>query len=283
MIKMDFFHYLNGRWVDSQNLKISAFDLSLLRGFGVFDFLRTYNRKPFLLKDHLDRLFNSAKILGIKIPKIKKEIEKIVFEGIKKNPKAELNIRLLVTGGIGPDSVTPGQPSLIVIFTEAVDYPKEYYQKGVKVITYPAERIFPKAKSLNYLAGIVALQKAKKQKAVEAIYIDKNGRILEGTTSNFFAVINNQLVTPKEEILFGITRKVVINLAKKLKIPVKEEDLYLSQIKNFSEAFLTASNKEIMPVVRVDNKMIGNGRVGEITKRLMKEFWKLIKKNDDFL
>lgn len=275
---MDFFHYLNGRWVDSQNLKISAFDLSVLRGFGVFDFLRTYHRKPFLLKDHLDRLFNSAKILGIKIPKTKKEIEKIVFEGIKKNPKEELNIRLLVTGGIGLDSVTPGQPSLIVIFTEVVEYPKEYYQKGVKVITYPAERIFPTVKSLNYLSGIVALQKAKKEKAVEAIYIDKNGRILEGTTSNFFAVINDQLITPKEEILFGITRKVVIDLAKKLKIPVKEENLYLSQIKNFSEAFITASNKEIMPVVRIDeNITIGSGQVGKITKKLMEEFWRLTK------
>lgn len=270
-------HYLNGKWVKTKDLNISAFDLAVIRGFGIFDFLRTYNRQPFLLDDHLERLFNSAKTLGIEIPKTKKALENIVFEGIRKNPGGELNIRLVVTGGVGPDSTTPGKPSLIVIFTPAVNYPKSYYQKGVKVISYQEERVLPETKSLNYLTAIIALQKAKKEKAVEAIYVDQKGKIFEGTTSNFFAVINDKLITPKEKILFGITRKLVINLAKKLKIDFEEKNLYLSQIKSFSEAFITASNKEIMPVVKIDDQIIGEGKPGKITRQLMKEFRKEIK------
>lgn len=267
-------HYLNGNWVYDEDLKISVFDLSVLRGFGVFDFLRTYHRRLFMLKDHLDRLFNSAKILGIKVPKTKREIEKMVFEGIKKNRGRDFNIRIIVTGGVGPNSVTPGNSSLIVMFTQAIDYPKEYYVKGVKVITYKTKRTFPKAKSLNYLTGITVLQKAKKEKAIEAIYIAE-GKIYEGTTSNFFAVINSKLVTPKRDILLGITREIVLNLAKRLKIKVVERGLKLSEIKNFQEAFITASNKEIMPVTKIDDYIVGNGRVGEISKLLMREFGKI--------
>lgn len=189
------FHYLDGRWVDSKNLKISVFDLSVLRGFGVFDFLRTYNSRPFRLKEHIDRLFNSAKILGINIGKTKKEIEKLVLTGIKKNRKGELNIRIVVTGGVGPDSLTQGKPSIIIAFTPAIDYPAEYYQKGVKIVSFKTKRVLPAAKSLNYQMGILALQKSKKQKAVEAIYIDEKGKIYEGTTSNFFAVINDKFRT----------------------------------------------------------------------------------------
>lgn len=230
-----------------------------------------------MLDDHLNRLFNSAKNIGIKPPKTKKEIKEIILSGIEKNPGGELNIRILITGGVGPDSITPGRPSLIVIFTPAINFPKEYYQKGVKVITFPAGRVYSVVKSLNYLTGVIALKKAKKEGAVEAIYVNDYGQILEGTTSNFFAVIDNQLITPKKEILFGITRKVVINLAKNLKIPVKEENIFLSQIKNFSEAFITASNKEIMPVIKIDKNLIAGGQVGIITKKLMFDFHRLVK------
>lgn len=274
---MNNLHYFNHQWVSSSELKISVFDLAVLRGYGVFDFLRTYNRKSFMLDDHLNRLFNSAKNIGIKPPKTKKEIKEIILSGIEKNPGGELNIRILITGGVGPDSITPGRPSLIVIFTPAINFPKEYYQKGVKVITFPAGRVYSVVKSLNYLTGVIALKKAKKEGAVEAIYVNDYGQILEGTTSNFFAVIDNQLITPKKEILFGITRKVVINLAKNLKIPVKEENIFLSQIKNFSEAFITASNKEIMPVIKIDKNLIAGGQVGIITKKLMFDFHRLVK------
>jgi len=277
-------HYLNGSWVDDENLKISAFDLSVVRGFGVFDFLRTYNKKPFGLGDHSERLFRSAKSLGITILKTKKEIGQIVNEGIEKNQKAvsDFNIRLVITGGVGKDSLSLGKSSLIIIFAKAIDYPQKYYQQGVKVITFKNTRTIPQAKSLDYQTAIIALQKAKKEKAVEAIYVSDKSKILEGTTSNFFAVIDDRLVTPKDNILLGITRKVIIDLAKKLKIRIFEKDIHSSQIKMFSEAFITASNKEIMPVVKIDEMVVGNGRVGKITKQLMKEFWK-ITRNYSFL
>lgn len=277
------FHYLDNRWVTTENLKISAFDLAVTRGFGVFDFLLTYNRQPFLLKDHLDRFFNSAKFLNLEIPKKRKEIEKIIFEGIKKNPGGELGIKIILTGGESKDGVTPnGKGSLIVSFTPAVEYPKKFYQRGVKVITVRGQRYLPQAKYLNYTLAVLAMREAKDKGAIEAVYVDKKGRITEATRANFFAVVGKRLVTPKNGVLFGITRKVVLELASKLKISTVEKDIFISQIKDFDEAFITSSTKGIMPVVQIDDKKISNGKVGEVTKKLMRGFINLTRGKSDF-
>lgn len=266
-------HYLNSKWVKKENLKISAFDLAVTRGFGVFEFLRTYKRKPFFLNDHLERFFYSAKLVNLKIPKTKKEIEKIVFKGIEKNPGSELNIKIILTGGETIDGITPiGKHVFIVAFTPIVNYPKEFYQKGVKVITIKSNRFLPTVKSLNYTQAVLAMMKAKKMGAEEVLYVDKKGKITEATRSNFFAVIDEKIVTPNTEILYGITRKIIFELTKKLKIPFFKRPLFISEIKNFDEAFITSTTKEIMPVVKIDNKKIGNGKVGGITKKLIKEF-----------
>ena len=228
-----------------------------------------------MLDEHINRFFNSAEILGIKPIKTKREIEKIILDGIKKNHFENTNIKIIQTGGASDDGVTPnGKHSFIVMFTPATVYPKEYYTKGVKLITFPMGRIYTAAKSLNYMAGVIALTKAKKEKAVEALYIGQ-GKIYECVTANFFAVINNQLTTAKKDILIGVTRNVVIELAKKLGIKVAERDLYLKELPQFQEAFITASNKEIMPVVEINNKVINDRKVGKITKRIMKEFDRL--------
>ena len=266
-------HYLNNKWVKGKDLKISAFDLAVTRGFGIFEFLRTYQRQPFFLKDHLDRFFHSAKLFDLKIPKTKKEIAEIVFQGIKKNPAVDLNIKIILTGGETVDGITPiGKHLFIVTFSPVVNYPEEFYQKGIKVITLKSDRFLPEAKSLNYTQAVLAMIKAKKMGAEEALYIDKKGRITEATRSNFFAILDKKLVTPNSKILSGITRKIIFELAKKLKIPLVKRLLFTSEIKNFEEAFITATNKEIMPVVKIDNIIINKGRVGEMTKRLMKEF-----------
>ncbi len=270
---MDNWHYLNDQWVTSENLKISGFDLAVTRGFGVFDFLRTYQRRPFMLKQHINRFFNSAQLLNLKIPKTKKEIEKIVFEGIRKNPEGELNIKMILTGGETVDGITPvGKHLLLVTFTPVVIYPEKLYQKGVKVITVKGRRFLPTAKYLNYTEAVLAMMRAKKQKAEEALYVDEEGRITEATRCNFFVVMAGRLITPKKGILLGITRQVVLLLAKKLTIPVEEKDIFISQIKDFDEAFITASNKEIMPVVKIDDKKVGGGEVGKVTRTLMREF-----------
>ena len=272
-------HYLNDSWVTTEKATISVFDLSVIRGFGIFDFLRTYHKKPFKLSEHIDRLFNSAKQLGITVPKTKSQIEKIVHEGIKKNSYRECIARIVVTGGVSPDGISKNENSTFaVLFTEATDYPKSYYTQGVKIISREFERAFPHAKSLNYLTAVNVLSEAKKENAIEVLYLDRNRHILEGTTSNFFAVVGGKLITPKEGILRGITRAVVIELARKLKIPVIESDLLYSQIELFDEAFITASNKEVMPVVRIDGKKVGSGEVGTISRRLISEYRKEVVK-----
>lgn len=269
------FHYLAGRWVSGEDLKISVFDLSVVRGFGIFDFLRTYHNKPFRLDDHIDRFFYSAKSLGLKIPQTKEKIEIIVYDGIKKNNFSETNIKLILTGGVSADSITPGKPSFIVMFTKAIACPRVNYENGVKVITIREKRTIPLVKSLNYMSAIMATQRAKNEKAEEAIYVDEGGRIYEATRCNFFAVINKKLVTAKKDILFGITRKVVLELAQQLNIPSFERDLFLNEMPDFEEAFITASNKEVMPVVRIDDRLIGKGKIGVTTKKIMEAFKKL--------
>lgn len=271
-----FLHYLNGKWTDSPTL--SFFDLSVIRGFGVFDFLRTYDHKPFRLDDHIDRLFNSANQLGITVPKTKSQIKTIVFKGIKKNSLPDYNIRIVVTGGVSPDGISRSDSStLAVLFAPAIDYPASYYTKGVAVITKRHERPFPSVKSLNYLTAVDVLAEAKKKNAVEVVYTDSHGHILEGTTSNFFAVIGGKLVTAKDDILHGITRKVVLEIAQKIKIPVIETELLYSQLDLFDEAFISASNKEVMPVVNIDGKKVGNGKVGKITANIIISYKSLVR------
>lgn len=269
---MDTFHFMNDRWVKTNELKISAFDLSVTRGFGVFDFLRTYHNRPFMLEDHIDRFFNSLRILKMESVKTRKEIEEIVKKGIEKNHFSETNIKIIQTGGGSDDGITPnGTYSFIIMFTPATKYPSSYFQKGIKLITFPMGRIFTDAKSLNYMAGVLALQEAKKQKAVEALYID-NEHVYECVTANFYGIKKGVLVTAKKQILIGVTRKIILKLAKKVAIPIEERPIRRQELKTFSEAFISASNKEIMPVVQIDNIGVGVGKPGPVTKKIMKEF-----------
>lgn len=282
-------NYINEEFVKSDDAKISVFDLAVLRGYGVFDFFRTYNSKPFKLKEHIQRLLNSCKIIDLKIRWELNELEKIVLKTLEKNIRenpcsnhnnprkstlSELNIRIAITGGESNDSITPQNPQLIVLITPATVYPEKFYKNGVKIISWPSERILPEAKSTAYLMAIKGLMFAKKKGAIEILYIEKNGKILECATSNFFAVKNEKLYTPKlDGILSGITRKVIIDLAKKLKIPVFEKNIFYKDIRYFNECFITASNKEIMPVNQIDNFKIS--APGKITKILAEEFKKL--------
>ncbi len=276
--------YINGKFVPESQAKISVFDLGFLRGYAVFDFLRTYNQKPFYLEDHLKRLLNSAKLIGLKhnynLEKLKEIVIKTVQKNIKANPqKVDFNIRIYLTGGISKDFISPGKPNLIILITSVKELDEKFYQKGVKLITKVSERIIPQAKTTIYTEGIKFLQEAKRKGAIEVLLISRKGKILECTTSNFFAVIGRKLITPPiENILVGITRKIVINLAKKLEISVIERDIDIKEIKKFEEAFITATNKEILPVIQIDRIKIGRGKVGGITKILMNEFKKLKEK-----
>jgi branched-chain amino acid aminotransferase len=266
-------YYVDGHYLPEDRAVLSVKDLGLLRGYGVFDFLRTYNRRPFLLEDHVTRLAQSAGLIDLSLACEESDIMDIALETLERNSGlAEANIRLVLTGGDSADSITPEHRTrLLVMVTDLHHCPEQWYRDGVAVITTQNERYLPRAKSTNYLPAILALSKARRQGAIESIYVDRSGRLLEGTTTNFFAFIDGRLTTAGDAVLLGITRKVVLHLAQE-QFAVQVRDINRKEIERIEEAFITASNKEVVPVVRIDGHVIGSGRPGTRTRRIMKLF-----------
>ncbi|OGG43259.1 hypothetical protein A3G50_01250 [Candidatus Jorgensenbacteria bacterium RIFCSPLOWO2_12_FULL_42_11] len=266
-------HYLNGKFIDGSKALIKVNELGLLRGYGIFDYFRTYDRKPFHLEDHLRRFFKSAAAFNLKPPFSVKEIERIVLELIKRNKNfRELGFRIVLTGGETADGKTSARPTFFIMVARPSFSPKEVYSNGVRILTFNYRREFPEIKTTNYLLAVSRWRDVLRKKAAEILYVWQ-GKVLEASTSNFFMVKNKILFTSKTEILKGVTRKLVIKLAKKNKIKIVEKDIYLKEALEADECFMTATDKEIMPVVRIDRFKIKNGRVGEITEKLI-EFFK---------
>ena len=265
--------YVDGRFVPSDEATVPINDLALLRGYGIFDFLKTYNGNPFFLKEHIARLQQSAAQIGLDLPWSRQELVDIVQQTLDQNNQAESNVRIVVTGGSSPDYITPqGKPRLLVLVTPLTQQPQWWYTQGVKIITIESERNFPAAKSIDYIAATIALQQARRQNAVEAVYVDREGYVLEGTTSNLFIISGNRLITPGRDILKGITRQVVLELAKRA-CEIEIRDIKTNELYSADEVFITGSNKEIVPVIKIDDKVVGNGKPGERTKDLMKAFF----------
>ena len=268
----DLICYVNGKFVSLDEAALPIQDLAILRGYGVFDFLRTYNGKPFRLQAHLRRLENSANLILLDLPNPIAEIEAIIYKTLKRNDLPEANIRILVTGGASADTIIPiTKAGLIILVTPPHEYPAEYYNSGVKVITIQIDRYIPNAKTINYIPAIVALKKARLTGAIEALYVDRQSCILEGTTTNFFVFRGNQLITPNDGILPGVTRDVVLELAQE-NFKIVEHSLTLDDLAQIDEAFICASNKEIMPVRQVNDLQIGNQTPGPNTRLLMDRF-----------
>lgn len=264
--------YTDDHFVKEDQAMISVNDLGLLRGYGVFDFLRTYNLRPFHLEDHIRRLETSARLLDLPMPRTRRQILDITMETLSRNDLTEANIRIVITGGVSPDSITPGNnPKLLVMVTPQHPYPEEWYRNGVTVITTCHERYIPGAKSTHYLPAIIALSRARRENAVEAVYTDRYNRILEGTTTNFFAFFGDHLVTPGTAVLPGITRQVVLKLMQN-EFDIDIRDIQKNEIPMMDEIFITASNKEILPVVRMDDRTLGDGTPGPRTRWVMKIF-----------
>jgi branched-chain amino acid aminotransferase len=263
-------HYIDGEFLPDSDAQIPASDLAVLRGYGVFDYFRTYSGKPFHLEAHLARLQRSAGLIGLDLPYSLEEISQIVLETLRRNAYTESNVRIIVTGGDSDDHIMPrGDSRLVVLVTPFSAPPETWYKEGVKVITQCAERYIPEAKTLNYIPAIVALKKAKAQDAIDAIYVDRAGRALEGTTTNLFAFLGDVLVTPSDGILCGITREVVLELASDL-YEVQIRDLSAEELLRADEVFITSSNKQICPVRQVDDTIIGPP--GRHTQRLIEHF-----------
>ncbi len=269
-------NYLNGKWVDEKDMMIPALDLSVIRGFGIFDYLRTYGKTPFRLKEHIERFFNSAKLINAQPVKTAIEIEQIILEGIEKNGFENTQLKFVQTGGVSPDGFIPsGEPSFFVTFAPATIVPPEMYENGIKLVTVKLMRQIPYAKTLSYIAGIVEVQKASKLGAKDILYTDIDENIYEATRSNFFAIKGDELITAEKNVLYGITRKVVLEIAEKVGLKPVLRFLNKLELKDIDEAFITNSSYEILPVTNIDDVIIGTGKRGKKTLNLMEEFKKI--------
>lgn len=266
--------HFNGKITTPDKVKINPYDLGFLRGHGVFDVMSTVNGKPFLLDEHWKRFQNSAKMLGLKIPVSGGEYEKIVRKLLKSNGLKKSTIRTILTGGISLNGSTYCQNETFIIFIEKFHgLSEEVYAKGARVVTHDHERHIPTAKVCNYAEAIRHQGKKEKAGALEIIYV-KNGKALEASTSNFFIVKNGKLITVKEGILIGTTRNSVIRLARKAGYKIEERDIKIKELHSADEVFLTATNKDVVPVIKIDGKKVGDGKVGKNTKVLMELFRK---------
>lgn len=264
-------YYIDGSFVPAEQAVIPVDDLAVLRGFGVFDLVRTYNGKPFFLKEHLERLHHSAAEIGLHVPWSHSELNEIVLDTLAKNNYPESNIRIVVTGGSSPDFTTPqDKPRLLVLVSPMPKLPESWYTDGVKLITRVTDRFKPGVKSINYIPATVALEEARRKGAIEALYLDREGYVLEGTTSNIFIFKENKLVTPGRDILSGITRKVTLDVAT-THFDVQIRDISRQELLGADEVFITGTNKGLVPVVQVDDARIGSGRPGPLTAKLTDE------------
>ena len=278
--------YLNGQLVEKEKAVISVFDHGLLYGDGVFEGIRAYNGRVFKLREHLDRLYNSARAIMLQVPMTKKELEEAVLATLRGNRLKDAYIRLVVTRGEGDLGLDPRKcvkPSIFIITDKITLYPQELYEKGLSLITSSIRRNIPEAlnpciKSLNYLNNVLAKAEASRQNAPEAIMLNREGYVAECTGDNIFVLKENTLITPPTSAgaLEGITRNIVMDIAKnKLKLLVKEELFTPYHVYVGDEVFLTGTAAEVIPVTEVDGRSIGDGGPGKTTLRLIKEFREL--------
>jgi len=279
--------YLNGKFVEKEEAKVSVFDHGLLYGDGVFEGIRSYDGCIFKLDEHLERLYNSAKYIVLTIPLECDEMKKAVIETVKVNKLRNAYIRLLITRGEGSLGLAPwacDTPSVIIIADTIELYPKEYYEKGLKVITASTRRtnvdaLNARVKSMNYLNNILAKIEAKIAGVLEAFMLNSEGYIVECTGDNVFIVKDNTLYTPPvyQGALKGITRDCVMEIAEKLGYRVVEQPFTRFEVYIADECFLTGTAAEIIPVVQADDRQIGDGKPGKTTKKLITEFHKVTK------
>lgn len=262
--------YFNGKITDIKNAKISPFDIGILRGYAVFDVMRTTNNKPFLLKEHFVRLKISTAELKLKMPFNQTEFEKNIVRLLKLNKiKKAVSIRTVITGGISEDAFSISQkPTSYIVVEKFHSFPEECYQNGAKLMVIENSLRVPQAKAtLNYKEAIKFQDERKRKRAHEILYI-KNGKVLECSTSSIFVVKNGVVITPKDKVLNGTTRNLMIKLAKD-KFKIEEREVGEKELYAADEVFFAATNKGVVPVVKIENKEIADGKIGPITRELM--------------
>ncbi len=277
--------YIDGAFYADNEAKISVFDHGLLYGDGVFEGIRFYNGRVFRLKEHLDRLYDSARAICLTVPLTQDEMTRAVLESIRQNQLRDGYIRLVVTRGVGDLGLNPKlckKATVIIIAANITLYPAELYQNGLEVVTCATRRVSPSAlspavKSLNYLNNIMAKIEAMQAGAGEGLMLNDQGYVAECTGDNIFVIKNGAISTPpiSAGALRGITRQVVIDIAAEFGMPVSEENMTRYELYIADEIFLTGTAAEVIPVVKLDSREIGDGRPGSLTARFIARFREL--------
>jgi len=279
--------WINGKLFDKTDAKISVFDHGLLYGDGVFEGIRVYSGKIFRFREHIERIYESARHIALEIPLNREQLMQAVQDTVKVNAKNDGYIRLVVTRGAGYLGLDPARcsdPQVIIIVDDISLYPAEFYDKGLTVVTASVIRNHPNAlnpriKSLNYLNNILAKIEAVRAGCQEAIMLNHNGEVAECTGDNIFVVKHGVIRTPHlvAGLLEGVTRNAVIELAREARITVQEMALTRHDVYSADECFLTGTAAEIAPVVQCDGRPIGNGKPGPITRQLRERFHQMVR------
>lgn len=277
--------YVDGKLVPKEEARISVFDHGFLYGDGVFEGIRVYSGNIFRLKQHIARLYESAKSIALDISMEPDELTRAVIATVAANGVGDAYIRLIVSRGVGDLGIDPAncsRPTIVIIVDSIALYPKEFYERGISLITasvrrIPMECLDPRIKSLNYLNNILAKLEAKKAGVPEAVMLNHNGRVAECTADNIFITRNGTLKTPDllQGALGGITRQAVLDLAQQEGFKTVETVLGLHDLYNADECFLTGTGAEIVPVVAIDGRKIGTGKPGKITLHLLARYREL--------
>lgn len=266
--------YISREFIEEKDSVLHTGDLSIQRGFAIFDFFRTRNFIPLFIDQYLNRFFNSAAMIGLQPLHTKEELKGVINELIFRNNIAESGFKMILTGGYSADSFEPASPNFIILQQPLQLPTEEKFHKGISIILHEYMRDLPKIKSTNYLMAIWLRDKLKQQKADDVLYV-KDNVALEFPRANVFAVTKaGTVVTPEENVLNGITRMMVLQLAEK-KYSVEIRPLTVEELYNAAEVFLTSTTRRILPVLKINDQIISEGKPGAITLDLYNSFLKL--------
>ncbi|MDZ7607340.1 MAG: aminotransferase class IV [Cyclobacteriaceae bacterium] len=262
---------LNDQIIDQQKAMIHVSDLAILRGYGIFDFFRTVGLRPLYFDDHIDRFFQSAALLRLPCPVDKIRLKSMILEMLHTNGVANSGVRIVLTGGESATGYSIGIPTLFVMNEPIGPLPEHHFTQGIKIISHEYLRDLPEIKTINYIVGIYKQPDIQAAGAVDLLY-HWQGKISELTRSNFFIVDkDNTIITPGSGILKGVNRKHVITVASQ-HFRVVERDLYMEELADAREAFITGTTKKVMPVFQVDDMVIGTGARGPVTEELQNRY-----------
>jgi D-alanine transaminase/branched-chain amino acid aminotransferase len=261
--------YLNGVFTRLSEAKLPINDLAILRGYGIFDFFRTHNKQPFEMQEHFDRFYGSAAGFKLEIPLDQKELNEVILHLLKINDfEGESGFKLVLTGGTSPSGYKPAKPNFFVLHQEIAFPDRRHYTEGARLISKNYMREFAKIKSINYLQSVFLIPEMEEADAIDVLF-HHNGVYFETSRSNIFFVKNGTILTPKDDVLSGISRRTVMKIARE-HFPVVEQDCLLSELDQMDEVFISSSIKKVMPVKQIDDFLID--APGPVTSKVMELF-----------